>query len=42
MANLPAGRQVVGLCFYYSVYSTYNFDTYQFGFVHELVLLVAY
>jgi hypothetical protein len=32
---------VVGLCFYYSVFSTYNFDTYQFGCQRELVSLVA-
>jgi hypothetical protein len=28
---------LVGLRFYYSVFSTYNYDTYQFGFQHELV-----
>jgi hypothetical protein len=33
---------VVGLCFYYSVYSTYNFDTYEVGYQHELVSLGAY
>jgi hypothetical protein len=26
-----------GFRFYYSVFSTYNFDTYQFGYQHELV-----
>ena len=30
-----------GLTFYYSVFSTYNFDTYQFGYQHELVSLGA-
>jgi hypothetical protein len=28
---------MVGLSFRYSVNSTYNFDTYQFGYQHELV-----
>jgi len=32
---------MVGLHLYYSVFSTYNFDTYQFGYQHELVSLVA-
>jgi hypothetical protein len=31
----------VDLGFYYSVFSTYNYDTYQFGYQHELVSLVA-
>ena len=29
--------RVVVFRFYYSVFSTYNFDTYQFGYQHELV-----
>jgi hypothetical protein len=33
--------RVVGLRFYYSVISTYYFDTYQFGYQHELVSLGA-
>jgi hypothetical protein len=33
---------MVGLGFYYSVFSTYNFDTYQFGFQYELVSSVAF
>ena len=32
---------MVGLGFHYSVFSTYNFDTYQFGIQHEPVPLVA-
>jgi hypothetical protein len=32
---------MVGLGFYYSVFSTYNFDTYQFGYQHELVSFSA-
>jgi len=32
---------MVGLGFYYSVFSTYNYDTCQFGYQHELVSLVA-
>jgi hypothetical protein len=32
---------MVGFRFCYSVFSTYNFDTYQFGYQHELVSLVA-
>jgi hypothetical protein len=32
---------MVGLSFHYSVFSTYIFDTYQFGYQHELVSLVA-
>jgi hypothetical protein len=32
---------MVGFRFCYSVNSTYNFDTNQYGFVHELVSLVA-
>jgi hypothetical protein len=32
---------VVGSRFCYSVFSTYNFDTYQFGYQHELVSLSA-
>jgi hypothetical protein len=32
---------MVGFRFCYSVFSTYNFDTYQYGFVLELVSLVA-
>jgi hypothetical protein len=34
--------RVVVFRFYYSVISNYNFDTYQFGYQHELVSLVAY
>jgi hypothetical protein len=33
--------RVVVFRFYYSVISNYNFDTYQFGYQHELVSLVA-
>ena len=33
--------RVVGFRFCYSVFSTYNFDTYQFGYQHELVSFVA-
>jgi hypothetical protein len=33
--------QVVGFRFCYSVFSTYNYDTYQFGYQHELVSLGA-
>jgi hypothetical protein len=33
--------RVVGLSFHYLVFSTYNFDTYQFGFAHELVSFSA-
>jgi len=32
---------MVGSRFRYSVFSTYNFDTYQFGYQHELVSLGA-
>ena len=32
---------MVGLRFHYSVFSTYNFDTYQYGYQRELVSLVA-
>jgi fluoride ion exporter CrcB/FEX len=32
---------VVGFRFCYSVFSTYNYDTYQFGYQHELVSLGA-
>jgi hypothetical protein len=42
MSSLQYSWLMVGFCSYYSVYSTYNFDTYQFGFQHELVSLVAY
>jgi hypothetical protein len=31
-----------GLTFFYSVFSTYNFDTYQFGYQHELVSFSVY
>ena len=31
----------MGLSFYNSVFSTYNFDTYQIGIQHELVSLSA-
>jgi hypothetical protein len=33
---------VVGFRFYNSVFSTYNFDIYQFGYQHELVSFCAY
>jgi hypothetical protein len=33
--------RVVVFRFYYSVFSTYNFVTYQYGYKHELVSLVA-
>jgi hypothetical protein len=32
---------MVGLSFCYSVFSTYNFDTYQYGYQHELVSFSA-
>jgi len=32
---------MVGLSFHYLVFSTYNYDTYQFSFQHELVSLGA-
>jgi hypothetical protein len=32
---------MVGFRFYYSIFSTYNFDTCQFGYQHELVSLDA-
>jgi fluoride ion exporter CrcB/FEX len=34
--------QVVGFRFCYSVFSTYNYDTYQFGYQHELVSFCVY
>jgi hypothetical protein len=33
--------RVVVFRFCYSVFSTYNFDTYQFGYQHELVSFSA-
>jgi hypothetical protein len=33
---------VVGFRFCYSVFSTYNYDTYQFGYQHELVSFCVY
>ena len=32
---------MVGFRFCYSVFSTYNYDTYQFAYQHELVSLSA-
>ena len=37
MSSLQIAWRVVGLGFYYSVFSTYNYDTHQFGHQHELV-----
>jgi hypothetical protein len=31
---------MVGLSFHYSVFSTHNYDTYQFGYQHELGLCI--
>jgi len=41
MSSLQIAWLVVGLGFYYSVFSTYDFCNYQFGYQHKLVSLGA-